>query len=51
MNDLCHICGGNGKDSISLASASYNDKCSNCNGTGLEPMEDAEENNVIEYLD
>jgi DnaJ-class molecular chaperone len=43
MDELCHACGGTGKDSIAVASSSYSDRCSNCNGIGIEPIEEDEE--------
>lgn len=36
MNDLCHMCGGSGKDDDAERAASP-DRCANCAGTGIEP--------------
>jgi len=40
MTDICHACDGTGKDSDSVAAASYPDHCFNCGGSGAEPNED-----------
>lgn len=44
MKDLCHWCGGSGKDEDAEAAASPG-RCVNCRGTGIEPEweDDSEE--------
>lgn len=42
LKELCHMCGGSGKDQDAVNAASYQDRCTNCAGAGYEPEFDDE---------